>query len=152
MTKSKIIIGWREWVALPQLGVPAIIAKVDTGARTSALHVDEQWEFNEQGAPWVGFRIHNLQQDTPQIESAAPILDRRCVTDSGGRQTERIFIESRVELGGVHRNIEINLCSRGTMIFAMLLGRTAIRTRFVVDANKSFLHGGTKHHNPVLDL
>ena len=152
MAPAKITIGWREWIALPELNIPAIVAKVDTGARSSALHVDEQWEFTEDGKPWVGFIIHNLLPEAPRIEAAAAVVDRRPVTDSGGKRTERVFIETPIELAGVRRVIQVNLCSRGKMIFPMLLGRTAIRTRFTVDANKSFLHGGDKRHNPVIYL
>ena len=69
-----ILIGWREWVALPALGLPALRAKVDTGARSCALHVDEQWRFTEAGAPWVGFRVTTGEAGSAPTEAAAPLL------------------------------------------------------------------------------
>lgn len=141
MAVAKKTIGWREWICLPELRIPAIMAKVDTGARTSALHVDEQWLFIEQGAPWVGFRIVGGPQFPEKITAQAAVVDTRAVRDSGGRQTERIFIRTPMVLGGVRAEVEMNLTQRASMAFPMLLGRTAMRKRFVVDPVKSFLCG-----------
>lgn len=133
------LLGWREWVALPDLGLLAVRAKVDTGARSSALHVDAQWRFVEQGAPWVGFRLTPAGRES--VESRAPLHDEREVADSGGRRTVRAFLCTRLQLAGVERDIEINLSDRGAMRFPMLLGRTSLAGAFTVDPARSFVHG-----------
>lgn len=137
---TRIVLGWREWVALPQLRF-AVRAKVDTGARSSALHVDAQWRFHEAGAPWVGFRLSPKGVAGATLEAAAPIVDEREVTDSGGHCTRRVFLRTRMRLAGVERDVEVNLCNRAGMLFPMLLGRTAMARAFTVDPARSFLHG-----------
>ena len=138
-----IVIGWREWVALPALGIPALRAKVDTGARTSALHVDAQWRFTEAGAPWVGFKLTAGEPGAPVVDCAAPLLEEREVTDSGGHRTRRAFLRTRLRLAGVERDVEVNLAARHGMRFPMLLGRTAIAAfAFTVDPAGSFLVSG----------
>lgn len=141
MSQQGVMLGWREWVALPQLAIPAIRAKIDTGARTSALHVDTQWRFFEGGAPWVGFRLTPGLPDDVAIESRAPVLDERVVRDSGGKRSTRVFLRTTLMLAGGEREIEINLADRAGMRFPMLLGRTAIAGMFTVDPAVSFLHG-----------
>ncbi len=136
-----IVLGWREWVALPALGIPRLRAKVDTGARSSALHVDAQWRYTEGGAPWVGFRITPRRAHGGSIEARAPVLDEREVADSGGRRTRRVFLATRLRLAGMEREIEINLTDRRDMLFPMLLGRTAIAGAFTVDPARSSVHG-----------
>ncbi|GHA89156.1 ribosomal protein S6 modification protein [Lysobacter bugurensis] len=138
---ARIVLGWREWVALPDLRF-IVRAKVDTGARTSALHVDAQWRFVEGGAPWIGFRL-GPEGVAGSLETAAPIVDEREVTDSGGHTTRRVFLRSRLALAGVEREVELNLCHRGGMAFPMLLGRSAMTRTFIVDPARSFLHGRT---------
>ncbi len=135
-----VALGWREWVALPALRIARMRAKVDTGARSSALHVDAHWRFSEGGAPWVGFRI-TPARGGDGVEAHAPILDEREVADSGGQRTLRIFLATRLVLAGVEREIEINLADRRNMRFPMLLGRTAIAGAFTVDPARSSLHG-----------
>ena len=138
-----ILIGWREWVALPALGLPALRAKVDTGARSCALHVDEQWRFTEAGAPWVGFRVTTGEAGSAPTEAAAPLLEEREVTDSGGHRTRRAFLRTRLALAGVEREVEVNLADRRGMRFPMLVGRTAITAfAFTVDPARSFLATG----------
>jgi hypothetical protein len=137
---TRIMLGWREWVALPELGL-AVRAKVDTGARSSALHVDTQWRFTEHGSPWVGFRLSPQGVAGDMLEAVAPVTDEREVTDSGGHCTRRLFIRTRIRLAGVEREVEINLCNRAGMLFPMLLGRTAMARTFTVDPARSFLHG-----------
>ena len=144
-----IVLGWREWVALPTLGIGRLRAKVDTGARSSALHVDAQWRFSEAGAPWVGFRV-TPGRAREAIEACAPILDERDVIDSGGRRTRRVFLSTRLRLAGIERDIEINLSDRRGMLFPMLLGRTAIAGAFTVDAAQSSVHGRPPRHLPEL--
>lgn len=137
---TKIVLGWREWAALPELGIGRLRAKVDSGARSSALHVDAQWRFSEGGAPWVGFRLSPGQR-ADIIEAHAPVFDEREVTDSGGHCTRRVFVRTTLSLAGVDRVVEINLSDRRGMLFPMLLGRTALAKVFTVDPARSFLHG-----------
>ncbi len=136
-----VVLGWREWVELPGLGLGAVRAKVDSGARTSALHVDSQWRFIEGGQPWVGFRLTPGASDGIVLEGAAVLADERDVTDSGGHRTRRAFIRTTLRLGGIEREIDINLTDRRRMLFPMLLGRTAMARTFTVDPARSFLHG-----------
>lgn len=137
----RVVVGWREWIVLPALGIAALPAKIDTGARSSSLHVDSQWTFTEGGAPWVGFRMSPGEPGADAVQALAPILDRRCVTDSGGHRNERIFIRTGLRLAGVTREIDINLTDRRGMRFAMLLGRSALRRAFVVHPGRSFMQG-----------
>ena len=138
---ATLVVGWREWVTLPALGIARLRAKVDTGARSSALHVDAQWQFHEGGAPWVGFRLAPWKADASLIEAAAPIVEERDVTDSGGRRTRRVFVRSTLQLAGIEREIDINLTDRRGMRFPMLLGRSAIAGVFTVDPARSSVHG-----------
>ncbi|WP_202908916.1 ATP-dependent zinc protease family protein [Cognatilysobacter segetis] len=138
-TSSSTLVGWRECIALPDLGLPALRAKVDTGARSSALHVDAQWRTVEAGAPWVGFRLTPRGREA--VEVHAPVHDEREVVDSGGHRSLRVFLRTRLRLAGVERMIEVNLADRRGMRFAMLVGRTALSGHFTVDPARSFLHG-----------
>ena len=141
-SSSRILLGWREWLALPQLGVGAIRAKVDTGARSSSLHVREQELFERNGVPMVRFLLEHGIDDTLSGHLEAEVLDRRDVTDSGGHRETRVFIRTMLALPG-HRAwpIEINLTERRNMAFPMLLGRSALRRRCLVDPAKSWLLG-----------
>ncbi len=136
-----IILGWREWLALPDLGIPALRAKVDTGARSSALHVDSMTLFRRDGEEWVRFVVAPGHLDDPPARAEARVIDRRTVTDSGGHRGERLFIRTRLRLAGLDFVVEINLTDRRNMLFPMLLGRTALADRFVVDPARSFVHG-----------
>lgn len=133
-------IGWREWVALPELGISDIKAKIDTGARTSALHAFALRPFIENGKHRIAFDMHPLQNNVDVVISCtADILDKRWVSDSGGHREERYVICTPVILGNKKWFIEITLTERDTMLFRMLLGRSAIRKRFVVNPARSFI-------------
>jgi hypothetical protein len=138
----KTIIGWREWVALPALGVPCIKVKVDTGARSSALHAWNIEEFQRKGAAWVRFDVHPLQRaDEPSLTCEAAVVDWRSVTNSGGRTEQRYVIETELEFADIRWPIEITLTKRDELGFRMLLGRTALRGWAIVDPARSFLAG-----------
>lgn len=133
-------IGWREWVSLPGLGIQHIKAKVDTGARTSALHAFSLKPFEDEGKKKISFEIHPLQHDTTQvIACVADVVDRRLVTDSGGHEEERYVIQTPITIALQTWPIEITLTERENMLFRMLLGRSALRKRFIVNPARSFI-------------
>lgn len=135
-------IGWREWVALPDLGVTRIKAKIDTGARSSALHAFDLEHFRRRGHDMVRFAIHNLQRSNKRVIVAeAEMLDERVVRSSNGVNALRPVILTRVELLGESWPIELTLASRDEMGFRMLLGRQAVRGRFLIDPGRSYLAG-----------
>ncbi len=132
-------IGWREWVSLPQLGISKIKAKVDTGARTSALHAFSLQPYQEGNQNKIRFDIHPVQNDMSVVTTCtADVIDKRWVTDSGGHKEERYVICTPITLGEETWDIEITLTERDTMLFRMLLGRSAIRKRYKVDPARSF--------------
>lgn len=138
--KTKPTLGWREWVSLPELGIDRIKAKVDTGARTSALHAFNLKTFEDNGQRMVRFKVHPIQGKTEEaVECVARVKDERVVTDSGGHKEHRLVIETIVSIGDRQRRVEVTLTDRDNMLFRMLLGRTAVRPHFLVDPNKSYL-------------
>ena len=135
------LIGWREWLALPRLGLDALKVKIDTGARSSSLHVDAIEEFQRDGVTWLRFEVMTGRRGASSARCEAPAFDRREVTDSGGHITSRWFIHTAVRMAGVEWECEINLTNRRNMLFPMLLGRTALGGRFRVDPQLSFACG-----------
>ena len=137
-----MIIGWREWISLPDLNVPAIKVKVDTGARTSALHAFDIVPFERDGIRYVSFNVHPLQgNDDLVIPCAAPLVDRRKVTNSGGQSQRRHVIATTLLLAGRSWPIELTLTNRDEMRFRMLLGRNAMSGRLLVDPSLSMQAG-----------
>lgn len=141
-TRALAAIGWREWIALPDLAIPRIKVKVDTGARSSALHASQIVTFRRDGEPWIRFQVHPLQRDPhTTVAAEAPLVDERLVRSSSGHQALRPVIHTTLTLGSAVWEIDITLVRRDVMGFRMLLGRAAVRGRFLVDAGHSFLHG-----------
>ena len=136
-----VLIGWREWLALPALGLPAIKAKIDTGALSSSLHVASLESFERDGRTWLHFAVAPRRRGGRTVACEAVAADRRDVTDSGGRTTLRWFVRTDVVLGGRCFKAEINLTDRGDMLFPMLLGRSALRGRFRIDPELSYACG-----------
>ncbi len=135
-------LGWREWLSLPELAIPAIKAKVDTGARTSALHVADLTTYSEKHHRKVKFTLHPLQKRTDiELDCIADVLDERLVRDSGGHTERRVVIYTTARLGNMEWPIEITLTNREDMMFRMLLGRTALNGRFIVDPQLSYQVG-----------
>lgn len=149
------VIGWREWVALPNLGIKTIKVKVDSGARSSSLHAFDLKTFDRDGEQWVRFKVHPLQRSREKIIAVeAPVLEFRSVKSSSGIAKMRPVIITEVELLGEKWSVELTLASRDNMGFRMLLGREAFRGRFLVDGGKSYYGGkpkrkkrATRHQN-----
>ncbi len=134
------IIGWREWLDLPELGIKQIKAKIDTGARSSALHAFEVHPFQQQGEEWVRFKVHPYQRDSHStVIAQAKLIEHRHVRNSGGHAQLRPVIQTMINLGQEHWPIELTLTNRDVMGFRMLLGRQAIRHRFWVDPAHSYV-------------
>ncbi|NND70724.1 MAG: ATP-dependent zinc protease [Rhodothermales bacterium] len=144
-TRSLPVIGWREWVSLPDLGVKRVKAKIDTGARSSSLHAFEVETFDRAGIEMVRFKIRPVQRSNKsETEVIAPVHDKRNVRSSSGKASVRVVIRTSVEIMGRTWLIDMTLANRDEMGFRMLLGREAIRNRLLVDAGKSFLGGKPK--------
>lgn len=139
-----LTVGWREWLSLPELGIARIKAKVDSGARTSALHAFEIRSFKQHNKHYIRFKIHPLQRSKEDaVECVAEVQDIRWITDSGGHRERRYVIKTQLKLGEINWPIELTLTNRDTMSFRMLLGRTAMKKRLVINPAVSFL--GTAH-------
>ncbi|TDG15773.1 ATP-dependent zinc protease [Seongchinamella unica] len=149
MNADKVILGWREWLGFPDLGISSIKAKVDTGARTSCLHAFYVEPFEREGADWIRFGIHPNQRDNEtEVHCEAAVRDRRVVRDSGGHEETRYVIETTITVGDQRLSAEVTLTDRDSMKFRALLGRTAIRRNYLVDPGRSFVQGRRKKRKP----
>lgn len=138
----KVWIGWQEWCALPKLHLPAIKAKIDSGAKTSALYASDLRPFHRHGQLFVRFLVHPLQR-TQKFETActALVTDQRTVMNSGGHKELRYVITTTITLGQMTWEIDITLTNRDPMTFRMLLGRDALKGRSVIDPGKILCEG-----------
>ncbi|UPG85213.1 RimK/LysX family protein [Luteibacter aegosomatis] len=133
-----ITLGWRERLALPSLGIPVLKAKLDTGARSSSLHVEWLEADERDDGTWLRFQVRTTRRGGISEPCEARATGRRTVTDSGGHSTERWFIQADIELAGQRFIAEVNLTDRRHMLFPLLLGRTALHGRFQVDPSLSY--------------
>ncbi|MBX2840016.1 MAG: ATP-dependent zinc protease [Gammaproteobacteria bacterium] len=139
---AKQTLGWREWVSMPDLDVPAIKAKIDTGARTSAIHAFDLEPFLRGEEKWIRFKVLPIQNAEDVVRQCeARIVDNRQITDSGGHQQHRVVVETTLILGGITKKIELTLTERSSMMFRLLIGRTALQPEYLVDPAESFLCG-----------
>lgn len=137
---DKIIVGWREILSLPELGIETIKAKIDTGARSSCLHTFKLETFERDSELWVRFWVHPLQNNNDFIkECEAKVIDQRMVKDSGGHEEQRFVIQTMLKFNEEEWPIEMTLTNRENMLFRMLLGRTAMQNKIIVDPTASFL-------------
>jgi hypothetical protein len=144
------VIGWREWVGLPDLGVAAIKAKVDTGARSSSLHAWSVEEISRHDTIWLRFTVHPIQRnDEFLVVCEAPLVGHREVRSSNGETEVRPVIATSLQILDGRCSIELTLTRRDEMGFRMLLGRSAVRRRFLVDPARSFRGGGTTLNPPT---
>ncbi|MFD6699257.1 MULTISPECIES: RimK/LysX family protein [unclassified Microbacterium] len=140
-THSSTLIGWREWVSLPDVGIPWIKAKVDTGARSSSLHAQHIREFERDGVPWVRFDVRPWQGAHELVPVELPVFDRRDVRSSSGHAQSRLVVLLDMVLVGRRVTAEVTLSNRSEMGFRMLIGREALRQGFTIEPARSFLGG-----------
>lgn len=139
---ERIKLGWREWITLPDLGDAEILAKVDTGAKTCALHTFYIDEFEKEDEMWIRFGLHpNRHSDKRALHCESRVKEKRDVTDSGGHTENRYVIETTIGVGEDRFPAEVTLTNRDNMKYRFLLGRNAIRRRFVVDPARSYRLG-----------
>lgn len=136
------ILGWREWVSLPCLGIGAIKAKLDTGAKTSALHA---WDISLRmvdDRQWIRFRVPSMQRNKPtSVLCEAPLSDQRWVTNSSGAREQRYIINTKLQIGSRSWPIELSLTNREAMEYPMIIGREAMRNRLIIDPKASYRAG-----------
>ncbi len=143
-----ITIGWREYISLPEFHLPAIRAKIDTGAASSAIHATRIEYFQDGDRDMVRFNIHPHRRNIHDtVTVVAPLIEHRPIKSSTGHRQIRPVIETEICLGDQHWKIELNLTNRSLMGYRMLVGRQALRKRFLVDASKSFLQSQPNKHS-----
>lgn len=136
------VAGWREWVALPDIGVPWVKAKLDTGARSSAIHAFDLEESTQNGEPWVSFAVHPWQKSEDDVVRVElPVVDRRIVRSSSGHEEERLVVATCVRVVGLDLDAELTLANRDEMGFRMLIGREALGGKLLVDSSQSYAGG-----------
>ena len=141
------IVGWREWVSFTEFGGPPVRAKVDTGARTSAIHARNIKITRQGGRDIATFDIYPVQRDASiVVHCRAPIVTRRRIRNSGGQVQERLIVRTTIAIGDNSFAIDLSLTRRDQMGYRMLLGRRALKNRFVVDSGRSYVQG----NKPVL--
>ncbi|MEX1236922.1 MAG: RimK/LysX family protein [Pseudomonadales bacterium] len=139
---ERITLGWREWLDLPELGANNVLAKIDTGAKTCALHTFYIDDFDRNGEEWIRFGLHpNRHSDKDAVHCESRVKEKRDVTDSGGHTENRYVIDTLMQLGDEVFSAEVTLTNRDNMKYRFLLGRNAMRRRFVVDPAKSYRLG-----------
>jgi len=144
---SNTLAGWREWVQMPEIGIPWIKAKLDTGAQTSAIHAFNIEPFERNGDEWARFHIHPWQRtNDDDVIVELPVKDHRRVRSSSGHVDERLVVEMPIVLVGQDVHIEVTLTNRDEMGFRMLIGRQALRHGFVVASDRSFIGGRAPKH------
>jgi len=140
-----VLIGWQEWCALPKFDLPAIKAKIDTGAKTCVLHASDLHPFHRHGKLHVHFIVHPLQRSKKfETTCTAEVIDERTVMNSGGHKERRYVILSTLTLGEMTWDIELSLTNRDPMAFRMLLGRDALKNHSVIDPGKILIQGKLK--------
>lgn len=140
--EGKQVVGWKEWVSLPDLGVPRLLAKFDTGARSSALHVPRARVIEIGGLPHVTFDLDEDAADaTGLLKHTAPLVDLRTVKSSSGHAEQRLTIHTTLSFAGIQWLIELTLTDRSDMKLPMLVGRSAMYSRLIIDPSRSFLAG-----------
>ncbi|MEL6929062.1 MAG: RimK/LysX family protein [Cyanobacteria bacterium J06600_6] len=143
--QSAKIIGWREFVSFPELNIDRVKAKIDTGARSSALHAFNIQERSHDGKQIISFQVHPQQRDRQTtITTEAELLEYRQIRNSGGKAQLRPVIKTNIQVGTEIWEIELSLTNRDVMGFRMLLGRQAVRNKFLVDPGRSFLLSSRK--------
>ncbi len=137
-----MVIGWREWVDLPELKAKRLKAKIDTGARTAALHAEDVEVFSKDSRDWVRFKITVGEPEAEWKVCEAPVADIRQIKNTSGVPEERYVINTSLRIGGRRWRIDVSLANRAEMGFELILGRTSIRRRnLVVNPGRSFLAG-----------
>jgi hypothetical protein len=142
--RGLMLVGWREWVLLPELNLAPIKAKIDTGAKTSALHGWHIEPFRRKGAPWVRFEFHESRPGSRGLQAVqceAQAIDEREIRNSGGQVERRFVIETMLKLGDKLWRIELALTNRDQMGHRMLLGRSALDGRAIVEPSRSYILG-----------
>lgn len=146
-TTSKIIVGSEEWCAFPELAIPAIKARVDSGAKTSSIHAFNIHSFRRDGLLWVSFEVHPIQKNRKTVvRCESPVVDKRVIKSSNGTPETRYVIKANLRLGGYNWEVELTLSNRDTMGYRMLLGREAMQHRILVDPSLRCCLGSVSKH------